>query len=488
MKGSEPACSFKAYLKQNSTYIWVALAASLFYFLVLRLLYPVPSYFADSFTYVGAAAYNQQITFRPVMYSKLIQFFRVFSTSEIALIASQYFSTVSANLFLFFSCSYFFGFRKWQKIIVFALLILHPFHVFAANYVASDAFFTSLTVAWFTLIIWIMRRPTWYLVALHIALLFLVFTIRYNAIYFPFITAIAILFCRLQVWKKTAIMLVIAGIFFSYIIYTKNITEAKVGTRVFTAFSGWQFANNALHVVKNKKIDTSNIQDTQVKQLLAHSEHFFDTTNLHIPSSASAWYMWYPGGPLKTYMNAHHQTNGYFRNWNAVAPLYDKFGKVIVLQNTGAYIKYFVAPNTQAYLLPKLEIYETYFENVDTVAAIAQTYFKYENNRTSKHKPAVYTAVFGHWPAMFTLVNLLLLIGSAWYIFTRRYLHQSSLVNQFLVCYAAFFVANLLFIVLLAPSVLRYHITIMTIAFPIVLHLLFPQKNARMKDPASSVT
>ena len=463
---------FRYFVHTNKHYLWTAIVLSLAYFIALRLLYPIPSYFADSFTYVGAAAKNQPVSFRPVMYSKLIQLFRFLSENELALIAGQYFSSVLANLFLFFTTAYFFGFNRWQKLVLFVLLIAHPFYFFSSNYVSSDSFFSSFTVAWFTLLIWIMHRPRWYVTTLHIVLLMLVFTLRYNAVYFPFVTAIAIFFAPMHWGKKLATIATCAVLILGFIETTSRISKAVVGTKIFTGFSGWQFANNALHIVRFKKIDTAEIEDKKVKELLRYSQDYFSQTNDDIPTKASAWYMWHPYSPLKGYMKTQFPKQAYFRKWTALAPLYGKFGKSIILHHPSAYIEHFVLPNAQAYLHPRLEIYDTYFENVDTIAKVARVYYNHTTNRTSKHRPALYAAVFSPWPYIFTLVNVLLLVLGSWYWLSKEYLQQPRLVNRFLLCFAAFFFANFFFVVLLAPSVFRYHIAALTLSFPILLLLL----------------
>ncbi|HEX8461297.1 MAG TPA: hypothetical protein VF623_07700, partial [Segetibacter sp.] len=140
--------------KENRSYILTTFVLGIVYFIGLRILYPIPSFYSDSFTWVGAAASGQPVTFRPVGYSKLIIFFRLLTTSDLALIAGQYFCNLFINLFLFLTVNYFFRFRKGLKSLLFVLLVVNPFYLFYSNYVSSDAFFCCLTVLWFTLLIW----------------------------------------------------------------------------------------------------------------------------------------------------------------------------------------------------------------------------------------------------------------------------------------------------------------------------------------------
>lgn len=188
--------------KESLYCIISALLIGVVYFISLRILYPIPSYYADSFTWLGAARTGQPVSFRPVGYSKLIVFFKLFSTSDIALIAGQFFGNLLVNLFLFFTCTYLFRLKKGFKILLYVLLFVNPFYLFYSNYISSDPFFNCFTVFWFTLLIWILYKPTWLLIILQLIVLASLFQLRYNAIYFPAISTLAVLLSKASVGKK----------------------------------------------------------------------------------------------------------------------------------------------------------------------------------------------------------------------------------------------------------------------------------------------
>jgi hypothetical protein len=463
---------FIDYIKQNKRFLWLAIIIGIVYFIIIRFLYPIPSYYADSFTFVGAAARNQPISFRPIMYSRLIQFFHFISTSDVLLLGAQYTSLLLANLFFFFSSCWLFRLSKLYKWVLYILLICHPFYLFASNYISSDAFFTSFTITWFTLLLWIMFKPRWYIILLHLALLVLLFMLRYNAVYYPLLTALAILFSSLAKWKKAPTISISILLILTCIECTRRATESYAGTKVFSAFSGWQLANNALHVIRYQHIDSAEMKTEKEKEILRHCQSFFATNKDSIPTKASAWYMWYDNSPLKTYLLRYDSGRPYFRKWNALGPVYADFGKRIIIQHPITYAKHFVGSNCVEYIYPKLEIYETYFEGVDTIARVAQDYFKYKSNRVSKHRPAVYSAVFGLWPAFFAVANIILLLSGAWYFFSKRHQFHPKITNRFILLFAAYFFINFFFIILLAPSVLRYNIPVLVLSFPFILFFI----------------
>jgi hypothetical protein len=463
---------FIEFIKQQRKYIWLTLVIAVSYLILIRSLYPIPSFFSDSFTFVGAAAHNHPVSFRPVMYSKLIQFFKTFSTSDIALVAAQYISTVLANLFLFLTSCWLFGLRRWLKYLLFVLLICHPFYVFSCNYVSSDAFFTSGTVLWFTTLFWIMYKPTWYLIILHLGLLAMLFLLRYNAVYFPLFTTMAVLFSNVNWWKKLAAITAAIVLVATCIEVTSTVTKRYAKTKVFSPFAGWQLANNALHVVRNERIDPQPLKDPDVKKLLLFSQHHFDTSREYVPVEGTAWYMWHPNSPLKEYMRLYAPKANYFKTWVALGPLYQKFGVTIILHHPVGYIKHFVVPNTSEYIYPQLEVYEKSMEGLDTVAAVAQRYYKYPSNKAPAYRPLLQRAVFAHWPLLFTCANILLVSFGGWYFLSKRFKMYLKLVNRFIVLFSLFFAANFCFIVLLAPSVFRYHLPILLLSFPVILFLI----------------
>jgi hypothetical protein len=451
-----------------------AFITGIVYFVILRSLYPIPSFYSDSFTWVGAAQTGQPVTFRPVGYSKVMMFFRLLSTNDIALIAGQYFSNLLTNLFLFFTCNYFFSLRKGLKLLLYLILILNPFYLFYSNYISSDPFFNCLAVFWFTLLIWIMYRPSWFLIFCQLTVLAALFELRYNAIFFPAISTIAVLLSKMSLLKKVTAIVTSLLLIATIVTITTYVTKKYTGTKTFSAFSGWQLANNGLHVMQHSKIDTNRFSDREVKSFARFAIHFFDTTKQTFPdSAASAVFMWHINSPLKRYMTVYpKRSRYYFATWNKLGPIYNEFGKEIILQKPFTYFQHFVLPNTKAYFFPPLEIYETYMENRHTIAAAARKYYQYKNNKTPVHHPTVYAVVFTPMPYLFTAVNISFVLIALYYLLFKRYREQSRLFNHTLLCFTAFFLANFFFIVLLAPSVFRYHIFILTLSFPVLTYLI----------------
>lgn len=450
--------------KSNRIYFFTGIGLGLVYFILLRVLFPYPSFYYDSFTYVQAARDNYAVSFRPIGYSDFISFFHSFSTSDFALIFAQYLLNVVANLFAFFTFLYFFPLPKAARWLLFVLLICNPIYLFYSNYVLSDSFFCSLTVIWFALLVWIAKRPWWVYMVLHVIILLLLFKLRYNAIIYPVIFFIVLLLSR-QTWLKSLGLLAVNGVFLFLMMQTiaaKN--EASTGERIFAPFSGWQLANNAMHILKYKTVDTSDLNDDErvIHRLI---KNYLDTIPVK-ENMASADYMWNVKSPLKQYVNVFAQKYGYqnyFRAWTALGPVYDDFGKKIILQKPFAYFNYFVWPNIKQYYEPQMEAYLHYNENRDTVAAIARDYFHYPNKKISLANASINDGVFKFSKIFFEVLNygflLLLVLYGALSVFRN----SSRFFNQIVVSFTLFYFGNLFFIAAVAPNAFRYHVFILTL-------------------------
>jgi hypothetical protein len=192
-----------------------------------------------------------------------------------------------------------------------------------------------------------------------------------------------------------------------------------------------------------------------------------------MPKDATAWYMWHPYSPLKKYMQVYAKNNQpYFRIWTALGSPYNKFGTTVILKYPEAYLAHFILPNTKAYFLPPLETYETYMEGRDTIAAVAAKYYHYKSNKTPPHHPVIYSVVFEPWKYLFPIVHVLFLGLACWFFIAKEYRRHHPIFTKGLLCFIILMLGNFLFVALLAPSVLRYHIFILTLAFPYTLYLL----------------
>lgn len=465
--------------KNNKQLLLAGLCIGLIYFIVLRVLFPLPSFYFDSYTYIKAAAEKQFISFRPIEYSEFINFFHSFSKSDAALIFGQYFFNVIANLFLFFTIAFLFPIGKALRITLFVLLTCNPLYLFYSNYILSDSFFCSLTVAWFAILIWILYRPNLAQLFIQLLLLLLLFKLRYNAMIFPVFTTLALVLSKQAVWRKVTFSLLSFAIILLLVKQISDKTEELTGTRVFSAFSGWQMANNALHILKYEKADSTKLEN-ESKEINRIAAYYFDTLHKSKPApatySVTGSYLWDNTSPLKTYLPTYAMqisAQSYFQAWTAAGPVYNTFGTDIIKQKPTAYFKYFVWPNTQQYFFPDMEAYNAYNENRDTIDQVAVTYFQYKSNKTSLANKGVQTSMLTVWKPLFPLLNFVFLAATVLYFATGTWKRHSKLFNRSTLLLTLFYFANLGFVAAVAPSVFRYHVFIITLLLAFTPYLLY---------------
>jgi len=284
--------------------------------------------------------------------------------------------------------------------------------------------------------------------------------------------AIALIISRQSLLKKLVTISVAGVLVIAVIFDTKNKTAAVTGTKTFSAFSGWQLANNALHILRYDTVNPASVADTQTRSVLVYIQKYFDTTPPNkFAGLATAFYLWSHTSPLKKYMTVYAgKKNKYFLTWNALGPVYNKFGETIILKKPGSYIEHFVVPNIEAYCLPPLEVYEEYCAGSDTLSKILTTYYKYKTLSVPERHRSVYRIVFKPLPYIFAASIIAFVTLAGWYLYKRK-IFKEVLFSKVLFCFTCFYFFNFLFIVLLAPSVIRYHLFILTLMFPIVIYI-----------------
>jgi hypothetical protein len=466
----------------NKKYWITAVCISILYLVILKILFPSPSFYSDSYTYIQAAKDNVVISFRPVEYSAFLRFLHNFSTSDFIVVAAQYLLNILANLFLFFTCTCLFPLNPKLKWVLFAILIGNPLYLFYSNYILSDALFCSITVIWITILMLIIRKPGWKNITIQMILLIFLFKLRYNAIIFPVFTTIALLLSRQAFWKKIAEA---ALSFILVLLLVKNIsdkTEQLTTVHVFSAFSGWQLANNAIHVLKHADMDTTDSEEDD-KEIYRYIRTYLDTSRYEksTPENIDGNYLWNKQSPLKQYLPHYKQKNfylNYFQAWTALGPVYSEFGTEVILQHPFTYIRYFVLPNTRSYFFPDLEAYGTYNENRDTVAKVA--------NVVKTSHSGIYHLIMTPWKFIFPALNCLFLLITSCYFFSGIYKKSNQLFNLSLLLYTVFYFTNFIFVSTLAPNVFRYHVFIITLSIPYCIYLL--QYNLSINNGLNQLT
>lgn len=470
--------TFTFFIKSHTSIFFIVFSffVSTITFIILRHFFHTANLYHDSLAYLQNAQLNSSVSFRPIAYSKIISFFKAISDSDISIILAQFYANYFANIFLFLTTLYFFPVRKIGQWLLFILLFLNPLYFSCSNYILSDAFFCSLIVIWFCLLLWSIVLPKWYFFALQIAVLVPAFYLRYHGIIFPIISLVCIVwFSNVSLIKKAVVAFINIACFVFIIIITTNNNKRTVGINAFSAFSGWQIANNAMFIVENNPSCIDGIlesdKDSDLIEAANFIKHYYDTSLQPLKETVpSGIFIWDTKSPLRSYHKfyviSHHLTDA--QGEQVLGPVFKKFGTSVIKRNPYRYLKNFILPNFKLYLKSRMEALAMYNLDADKIPAIAAGYYKYENTTVPalpRHRFKLLTSPFRY---VFFLSNALFIAISIAYFKILGY-EKESLFTKIILTFSTIFFINLIFVTVLVPSAFRYQIFIQTLLFPYLI-------------------
>jgi protoporphyrinogen oxidase len=481
-KAAETRPSFKDFLlynRINKRNLLVAGIAVVLQFCIFKYFYPFASFInGDSYVYLQTASLNLDINTYPVGYSMFLRLFSVFSNSDTSLTFIQYILMQGSILILLYTLFYFYPSSSKLQFGLLFISIFNPIALYVCNYVSSDSLFISISFMWLISLLWILNRPTWKILLLQGLLLCVLFIIRYNAIYYPFITTVAFLLINKRIIFK--ICGVLAGIILmgAFIAYTADKYSDLTGTKQFSPFSGWQLANNALYAYRYVYDDQEHVPD-RLRPLDNMVRAYFDSTKrkfspLEVPGLSTA-YMWDRRSPLQQYMYRDFKIDSQFQNdsimgklkrWAHVAPLYSKYGSYLVAHYPVAFLRYYLYLNSVNYFFPPVEFLGTYSTGVDTVKVIAQKWFRFKNNKVRTRLDSFNVNFLNFYTIIVCPLNIIFLSSFLGFLLLKGPKVNETLLKPLLLIFSLW-LFNFLFSIIASPIALRFQL------FPIMTFLLF---------------
>lgn len=470
--------SLKEYIfkdPNNRPYVWTAIIGIILQLMFFKYLYPFASYInGDSYAYMETAHQNLAINTYPVGYSMFIRLFSVFTHSDTALVICQYLMLQASLLSLVFTLFYFYNPHRYTRIGLFGFMLFNPVFLYLANYVSSDTLFLSLSITWFTILLWIIYRPSRKLMIYHAIVLFLAFTVRYNALYYPLIAGIAFLLSKQSILQKVLALAACVILIGSFIEYNKSKYYEVSKKRIFTPFTGWQMANNAMYAYKFVPKNERKPVPKKFQPLDKMIREYFDSTfnNPKYPHEmmvASTIYMWSPGTPLRTYMQNQWKkdsTAQEIKYWASVSPLYEEYGKYIIKQYPLTFAKFYLLPNALKYYAPPIEFLEFYSTGVDSVHPIAQMWFEYKSNKITTKFKDFKVDILNFYPILVGTMNVIFFLGMIGFVLLQGY-KQQPLMGKGLLLVVSLWLTNFGFSIFASPIALRFQL------FPILVMTSF---------------
>jgi protoporphyrinogen oxidase len=472
--------TFKDFLfknRRNRRFLWFAIIAIIIQWVAFKYLYPFANFIHDdSYGYIRAADTNADISIHMIGYSRFLRLFSVFSSSDMTLTTFQYLLVQASGLFLLFTVFFLHNISKSMQGILLIFMIVSPLFLYMANLVSSDCLFLSLSLTWLALLLWLIHRPSNMIIFWHTIIMCLAFTIRYNALLYPAIAVLAFWLAKLPLGKKLAGIAAPAILCSLFIFYTGNKYKAMTGTWQYAPFSGWQAANNAMYTYRYVDSADRRPVPLKFKALDSMIRQYFDTTRntYRFPGEsikASTAYMWTPRLPLYQYRNrvvikGKDTSFPIIKKWAVMAPFYKEYGIYILKQYPVQYAEHFLWPNFLKYYAPPIEFLEFYNNQKDTVNAIAQSWFRYKNNKVHSRikDPKAYPLEI--YPILTGIMNAVLVCCLICFLILKQYRYKDRL-NKTIIIVFSIWMVNAIFTITSSPAAIRLQ------AFPIILETCF---------------
>jgi hypothetical protein len=350
-KASTASPSFIAYLTDRAQWIDWGIIAGLYVAILifLKLYYPYPQTETDSGNYIVSAVTGKINGYRPYGYSGFLSFFHAFSTDIRFVVTWQWLVTFLSVAYFLFTVK--FIFRAIPRIAFWLLAvctIINPSIIFMNSYLMSDGLFINLTLLFLTSCMWLLHSGSYLAMAANLALLWWAMDTRYIGLFYPFFSALCIgwaLYQRLR-WVAIAGMIVPVAMLLVYQSSMIEKMKEEFGVETFSAFGGWQKANNAVAILPYEKVNEAEMTDPQMKSIHQIVRSFPDSC-FSTQSIIATNFMWTKNYPGKACLIQYIQQTGtpYAKAWAYMGTQMQAYGSFLESHYQGAYLKYYVFEN-----------------------------------------------------------------------------------------------------------------------------------------------
>lgn len=474
MEPIQKPTSFKHFIffnKRNKITLYLATAAIIIQFVTFKYLYPFASYIhGDSFSYLKAAEDNLTINTYMIGYSKFLRIFNTFAKPDYLLVAFQYLLIQCSVLFLLFTIYYFYKPGRYMQIILLCLMVFNPLFLHMGNMVSSDGLFLALSCTWFALLLWLIHKPSNKIIVCHAVILCIVFTVRYNALIYPFIASIAFWLSSLPIKKKIAgmgIALLLCGAFVGFTMWRYKVLT---GYWQYSPFSGWQLANNAMYAYREVERNDREPVPEKFRALDKRIRKFYDQNYNLMVGEASTVYMWTRSLPLMQYRDslfkkANDTAAIELKKWASMGPLYKDYGLHIIKKYPFHFLRYFIWPNAKKYYAPPVEFLEVYNSGSKDVTKQAKGWFGYKTTKVSVRMENAKVKVLNFYPFLSGIINMFMLFGLLYYILLKGWQYNPIFYRMILMS-GSVWLLNAGFTIFASSAALRFQ------SFPIILTTL----------------
>lgn len=341
--------SFRNFLLQKEQVIGISLwtLISLVAFLYMNSNYATLFKSGDTYSYIGGAVTGFN-PYRPMGYSWVLQFIAYFSMSTSALFYTQFALNYCATVFLLLSIKFFIpAYNKLSQVtywIISVLIMLAPARIYLTNNVNSDSVFISITLLWLATMLWIIHTKKLYWAFIHLLFMVIAIFIRYSALVYPVISLVLIGF----VFKhqlKIALSLLTTLPWLMFLIPAPRHSVFHTYTETYTAFSGWQLANNALHIIPSINLAPESFKEENLVKL--HRIVKLNPDSVYTNLGLTYDYIWHKDLPLKQncFRIMEEQNISYFAAWPKNSKILKSYASALIIKFPFTYFRHFLWPN-----------------------------------------------------------------------------------------------------------------------------------------------
>ncbi|MBQ9418456.1 MAG: hypothetical protein IJU19_07765 [Bacteroidales bacterium] len=407
---------------------WIAIGLTcLLGYIALRICYPTPATYFDSFSYVATAASGQFSIYRPFGYSWLLRAVHTFSSSMTAVVVVQFLLyALTAGMLLMALKRYYPLRTAWLRLTLEVVAIASPAAFYMLNALMSDALFCCCILMMIAMALVMIHEKSAIALLLYLLAFYASLYARYSAMFFP-IAFIPIFLFIPKTWLRWTSAVATLAVFLLFHSDISGNMEQTIHRRQFsTGFDGWQLANNAMHVLPHIDTETSTPTDPKLSALHRFCAHRYDAAILEATDSGSrvcARFLWSPDFPLKQYHALYINTmhSSYPVAWVKLGSgLYADYGKWLIFHYPIPFLRYYLLPNACSAFFPyNLEMVGNYTDIPATQKETLEWFqLTPERLQPARHDP------YGHWLGqllpVIELITWALLLAAIALIAVRR--------------------------------------------------------------------
>jgi len=439
--------------------------------ILLYIWYPTPCTYYDTNNYLQSAEQHGFLGYRPFGYSAFLIFVKSFSPTTYAVYLFQFLLNYISSVFFIFTIKYIF--RPASKIASYAFtffVLFSPAILYMTDYIMSDSIFISFTVMWLTSSIWILYNRSIAATVIHFITLFILIQVRYSGLFYPVFSIAIFIYC----YKKkplVAIALSLIPILIGWELYssTKKKMNKLVSVNIFSGFSGWQLANNAMHMIPYIDLKPEDISDPELKRIHTYARALPDS--VYIKNGITAGYIWDREYPLKQYLYKTMEENNrpYHRAWVYASIDLGRYGGMLIRKYPGEFARHYIMPNIKEAIYPSfceaLAFYTVVPSDNKWFVQKPEDYVQPTNDVFNKsYAPLLPVITFIQWMLVFAA----LIAG----IFLRKRIPFTAMQRIIFFMLLMFGVVYMAFNIYATPFTIRYVLPIHALQVALVFMLL----------------